>query len=89
MLPLHLQGWKRGSVRVASDRHMRHVSRALVVLVEAREEKVSLRVGLAGGMSVEEGLAGGSSAGEAGGGGSSMIDEVDGVWPEGLGVEVI
>ncbi len=41
MLPLHLHGWKSGSVGVASERQIRHVSPAAV-------EDVSRRTGAGG-----------------------------------------
>lgn len=68
---------------------MRHVSRVLVVLVEARDEKVLLREGLGAGWSTEDRTGRGASKGDEGGGGSSMVDEFDEIWPRGRECAVI
>lgn len=74
---------------VASERQMRQVSTLLVVLVEAREEKVLAREGLAGGKSGEDGTGGGDSRGDEGGAGSSMADGIEEGWPRRRAVVVI
>jgi hypothetical protein len=82
MLPLHLQGWKSGSVGVASERQMRQVSEAFVVdEVSERRGGGGCGGGTVGSSITSVALSGGGSGSVTRGAGSAMVVKTDGSWP--------